>query len=119
MEFIITGLFIIFFSYILLYSLYNFLFKRYMIEGLETESDNKSEKSTDADTNGDKKQKGNKSTSDDKSKAEDASNLKTAQKAQSMASDANDQVAANNAKHKNATFDNANSLVKKPSNKIT
>ena len=34
MEFIITGFFIIFFSYILLYSLYDFLFKRSTIEGL-------------------------------------------------------------------------------------
>ena len=98
MEFIITGLFIIFFSYILLHSLYNILFKRSTIEGLDEKDDKKK---------------------DDKSKSDDASNLKKAQKAQSMASDANDQVAANNAKHKNATFDNANSLVKKPSNKIT
>ena len=35
MEFIITGLFIIFFSYILLYSLYDILFKRSTIEGLD------------------------------------------------------------------------------------
>jgi amino acid permease len=34
MEFIITGLFIIFFSYILLYSLYDILFKRSTIESL-------------------------------------------------------------------------------------
>lgn len=36
MEFIITGFFIIFFSYILLYSLYDFLFKRSTIEGLSS-----------------------------------------------------------------------------------
>ena len=35
MEFIVTGLFIIFFSYILLYSLYDCLFKRSTIEGLD------------------------------------------------------------------------------------
>ena len=45
MEFIITGLFIIFFSYILLYSLYNFLFKRSTVEGLDKKATAKSEKS--------------------------------------------------------------------------
>jgi len=116
MEFIITGLFIIFFSYILLYSLYNFLFKRSMIEGLETESDNKSEKSTDADTNGDKKQKGNKSTPDDKSTANDAANLQTAQNAQAMAGSADTKIAANNAKHKSMTYAGANALAQNSNN---
>jgi len=118
MEFIITGLFIIFFSYILLYSLYNFLFKRSTIEGMDTESDDKSEKSTDTDTNGDKKQNGNKSTSDNKSeKSTDAdANLQKAQKAQAMAGKADTKIAANNAKHKSMTYARANALAQNPNN---
>jgi hypothetical protein len=110
MEFIITGLFIIFFSYILLYSLYDFLFKRSTIEGMDTESDEKSEKSTDADTTSDKKQK------DNKSKSDDASNLQKAQQASSMANDADTKIAAQNAKHKHMTIDNAMGGVNNPNN---
>ena len=110
MEFIITGLFIIFFSYILLYSLYNFLFKRSMVEGLETESDNKSEKSTDADTTSDKKKKNN------KSKSNNAANLQKAKKGSAKAGDANTKIAAQNAKHPNANYNSATNLVQTPSN---
>ena len=92
MEFIITGLFIIFFSYILLYSLYNFLFKLYTVEGMETESDNKSEKSTDADTTSDKKKKDN-----------DAANLQKAQHASAMANDADTKMASQKANFTDAT----------------
>ena len=57
MEFIITGLFIIFFSYILLYSLYDVLFKRSTIEGLENgdkEDDKEDDKEGDKDKEKDK-----------------------------------------------------------------
>ena len=47
MEFIITGLFIIFFSYILLYSLYDFLFKRSIIEGVVVHGDKKDDNEDD------------------------------------------------------------------------
>lgn len=109
MEFIITGLFIIFFSYILLYSLYNFLFKRSMVEGLETESDNKSEKSTDADTTSDKKK-------NNKSKSNNAANLQKAKKGSAKAGDANTKIAAQNAKHPNANYNSATNLVLTPTN---
>lgn len=91
MEFIITGLFIIFFSYILLYSLYNFLFKRYTVEGLETESDNKS-------------------------KSNNAANLQKAKKGSAKAGDANTKIAAQNAKHPNANYNSATNLVLTPTN---
>ena len=109
MEFIVTGLFIIFFSYILLYSLYNFLFKRSMVEGLETESDNKSEKSTDADTTSDKKK-------NNKSKSNNAANLQKDKKGSAKAGDANTKIAAQNAKHPNANYNSATNLVLTPTN---
>ena len=110
MEFIITGLFIIFFSYILLYSLYNFLFKRSTVEGLDKKATAKSEKSTDADTTSDKKKKNN------KSKSNNAANLQKAKKGSAMAGDANTKIAAQSAKTPNANYNSATNLVQTPSN---
>jgi hypothetical protein len=98
MEFIITGLFIIFFSYILLYSLYDFLFKRSTIEGLDkTKKDAKT---------GDKKDSG----SSDQAKATAGLN---------KANSANGKIAAHNTKHEQMTLVNSMSGVNKTSNKIT
>jgi hypothetical protein len=96
MEFIITGLFIIFFSYILLYSLYNFLFKTSTIEGLD-----KSKKDTKSD---DKKDSG----SSDQAKATAGLN---------KANSANDKIKSE--QPTGATVDNAMGVVNKTSNKIT
>ena len=110
MEFIITGLFIIFFSYILLYSLYNFLFKRSTIEGLDDKKDAKTDDTNDADTTSDNQKK------DSKSASENSANLQKAQQASSMANDANDKISAQNAKTPNANYSGATSLVQTPSN---
>jgi hypothetical protein len=93
MEFIITGLFIIFFSYILLYSLYDILFKRSTIEGLE---------------NGDK--------DDDKEEDKEDKDADAAAKAdegRTKASDADSKTNELNEKHKNLDYNNATNLVQK------
>ena len=85
MEFIITGLFIIFFSYILLYSLYACLFKRSTIEGLE---------------NGDK--------DDDKEEDKEDKDADAAAKARegsSMSSGADDKIKKVNENSPNATLE--------------
>ena len=57
MEFIVTGLFMIFFSYILLYSLYDFLFKRSTIEGVVVNGDNEDDNEDDEQAKAKQKEK--------------------------------------------------------------
>ena len=85
MEFIVTGLFIIFFSYILLYSLYDILFKRSTIEGLE---------------NGDK--------DEDKDKDKDEDATAKAQAGSEKSSDANEKIKKSNPE--SATFEAATNV---------
>jgi hypothetical protein len=98
MEFIITGLFIIFFSYILLYSLYDILFKRSTIEGLE---------------NGDKEDDKEGDKEEDKDKKDSKSDIEIAQESSSMNDDANSKIEEGNEKHPNRTFNTATDLVEK------
>ena len=104
MELIIIGLFVIFFSYMLLDSLYNSFFKCSMIEGLEKETD----KSDDNKSKDDK-------SKDDKSKGDDSDTAK-AEKASAMSSDGNQKIAEQNKKHPNATYNSGTSLVQNPNN---
>jgi hypothetical protein len=99
MEFIVTGLFIIFFSYILLYSLYDCLFKRSTIEGLENSDKEK-------DTKDDNKDGDNK---DDKK--DNSSTIEKAQKASSQVSEGNSKTNELNEKHPNLTIQNGMSGV--------
>jgi hypothetical protein len=89
MEFIVTGLFIIFFSYILLYSLYDILFKRSTIEGLE---------------NGDKDEDKDKDKDEDKD--EDAT--AKAQAGNEKSRDANEKIIKSNPE--SATFEAATNV---------
>jgi len=89
MEFIVTGLFIIFFSYILLYSLYDILFKRSTIEGLEN-------RDKDEDKDKDK----------DEDKDEDAT--AKAQAGSEKSSDANEKIKKSNPE--SATFEAATNV---------
>ena len=91
MEFIITGLFIIFFSYILLYSLYDILFKRSTIEGLENgvKQDDKE---------GDKEE--------DKDKKDSKSDIEIAEEGSSMSSGADDKIKNVNENSPNLTLEN-------------
>jgi len=95
MEFIITGLFIIFFSYILLYSLYDILFKRSTIEGLENgvKQDDK-----EGDKEGDKEE--------DKDKKDSKSDIEIAEEGSSMSSGADDKIKKGNENSPNATLEN-------------
>lgn len=88
MEFIITGLFIIFFSYILLCSLYDILFKRSTIEGLDNggeENDNKDDEESQKEKDADTQKKGDKALSD--------------------TTDANSKIEEQNKKRPNATLE--------------
>lgn len=98
MEFIITGFFIIFFSYILLYSLYDFLFKRSTIEGLD--KDAKTADKKDATTGSTKGE----------------SSLKIAQNSQSQASEGNKKIVTQNTRSPNADYNNATKIAQSPSN---
>ena len=71
MEFIVTGLFIIFFSYILLYSLYDFLFKRSIIEGVVVNGDKKDDNEDDEQAKAKQKEKDEQAAG---SKVEDMNN---------------------------------------------
>jgi len=93
MEFIVTGLFIIFFSYILLYSLYDILFKRSTIEGLE---------------NGDKDEDKDKDKDEDKDKDKDEDATAKAQAGSEKSSDANEKIKKSNPE--SATFEAATNV---------
>ena len=97
------GLFIIFFSYILLYSLYDILFKRSTIEGLDNgvKQDDK-----EGDKEGDKGDK-----EEDKDKKDSKSDIEIAQEGSSKNDDANRQIEEGNEKHPKRTFNTATNLV--------
>ena len=109
MEFIITGLFIIFFSYILLHSLYNILFKRSMIEGVDNgvKEDANPAAAPDAKPAAKPATKPAASGSSDQAKATAGLN---------KANSANVKIAAQNTQTPNATYSGATRLVQTPSN---
>jgi hypothetical protein len=90
MEFIITGLFIIFFSYILLYSLYDCLFKRSTIEGLD---------------NGDKKDDNEDDDKEEDKEDKDADAAAKAQEGSAKASEGNSKIEQQNKNSPNATLE--------------
>ena len=94
MEFIITGLFIIFFSYILLYSLYDCLFKRSTIEGLVPD-----------DKEGDKDEDKDEDKEEDK-EDKDADAAAKAQEGSAKASEGNSKIEQQNKNSPNATLEN-------------
>ena len=109
MEFIIIGLFILFFSYILLYSLYDIYFKSYgnIVEGLTTEDDTASSKSSSSSP------ASSKSKSSPASESASASADEKGTSALNQSDNANSQISTFNAKHTKMTFSNATALNKK------
>ena len=80
MEFIVTGLFIIFFSYILLYSLYDFLFKRSIIEGVDGD---KKDDNEDDDNEDDEQAKAKQKEKDEQAAGNKAKEMNNSTKQQS------------------------------------
>ena len=118
MEFIIIGLFILFFSYILLYSLYDRFFKSSdnILEGLTAEGDTTSSSPTSSPTSSPSSSKTSKSKSSSASASASASKSAeaTAENASNQSDSANSQIQAHNAKRPNMTFSNASINNAKP-----
>ena len=113
MEFIIIGLFILFFSYILLYSLYDIYFKSSdsLVEGLTAEGDTTSSSPTSSPTSS---PSSSKSSSASASASASKSAEATAENASNQSDSANSQIQAQNANYPNATFRNVSIQNKKP-----
>jgi len=114
MEFIIIGLFILFFSYILLYSLYDRFFKSSdnILEGYTAEDDTTSSSPTSSPTSS--KTSKSKSSSASASASASKSAEATAENASNQSDSANSQIQAHNAKRPNMTFSNASINNAKP-----